>query len=80
VIRQIRNTFAHAHIPITFATKEVAAAMTLFRDVPILPPYAIGSDKAQAPTEPRAKFDFFCTRLTHNHIIASAHARRRVPI
>jgi hypothetical protein len=80
VIRQIRNTFAHAHTPITFATKEVAAAKTLFRDVPILPPYAMDSDKAQAPIEPRAKFNFFCTRTTHNLIIASAHAKRRVPI
>jgi len=80
LIRQIRNTFAHAHTPITFMTKEIADAITLFRDVPILPPYTMGSDKAQAPTEPRAKFNFFCVRTTHNLIIAAAHAKRRVPI
>jgi hypothetical protein len=56
LLRQIRNAFAHSHAPITFQTKEVAAAVDLFRPIPILPPYTMGADKKPIPEEPRAKF------------------------
>jgi hypothetical protein len=34
LLRLLRNTFAHAHIPVTFETQEIAAAIGLFRSLP----------------------------------------------
>lgn len=47
--RHIRNAFAHAHVPITFQTREVVAAVGLFRELPLFAPYAVGADKMAVP-------------------------------
>jgi hypothetical protein len=80
LVRLIRNAFAHAHVPITFETKEIAAAVDLFRDVPILPPFTLGYNKKPIPTQPRAKFHRFCDVLTHNLILSGRYGKRRVPL
>lgn len=66
LLRHIRNAFAHAHIPITFQTKEVADAISLFRKLPLFPPYVLGSQLKEAPDEPRARFHHHCEVTTHN--------------
>jgi hypothetical protein len=80
LLRLIRNAFAHAHVPITFQSKEIAAAVDLFRFVPLLPPFKLGADKKAIPTEPRAKFHHFCEVVTHNLILGGTYGKRRVPI
>jgi hypothetical protein len=80
LVRLLRNAFAHAHVPITFETKEIAAAVGLFRDVPVLPPFPLGYDKQPIPTQPRARFHRFCGVLTHNLILGGKYGKRRVPV
>jgi hypothetical protein len=69
LLRLIRNTFAHAHVPITFDTEEIVAAVDLFRSIPLRPPFQLGADKRSAPTGSRAKFHHFCEIVTHNLIV-----------
>ncbi len=66
LLRQIRNAFAHAHIPITFHTKEVVDAVSLFRKLPLYPPYVSDAQLKEAPEEPRARFHHHCEVTTHN--------------
>ena len=65
LLRHVRNAFAHAHVPITFDTKEVAAAIGLFKTLPIRLPAAVGASKV-VPSEPRARFHHHCEIVTHN--------------
>jgi hypothetical protein len=66
LLREIRNAFAHAHVPITFETKEVAAAIGLFRPIPLLPPYAVGAGQKAPPSDTRGRFHHHCGVVTHN--------------
>jgi hypothetical protein len=69
LLRLIRNSFAHAHVPITFETREIVAAVDLFRNVPLLPPHNMGAERAPVPTVTRAKFHHFCQLISHNLIV-----------
>ncbi|QAU47215.1 hypothetical protein [Bradyrhizobium guangzhouense] len=66
LLRHIRNAFAHAHIPITFQTKEVVDAISLFKNLPLFPPYILDSQLKEAPEDPRARFHHHCEWATHN--------------
>jgi hypothetical protein len=76
LIRHIRNAFAHAHVPITFDTKEVKAAVSLLEDVPLLHPFNVGADKELPAPEPRARFEDICGFVGHNLIVWPWHSRR----
>lgn len=66
LLRNIRNAFAYAHVPITFQTKEVVDAISLFKKLPLFPPYVLESQLKEAPEEPRARFHHHCEVTTHN--------------
>ncbi len=66
MLRHIRNAFAHAHVPITFQTKEVTDAICLFRTLPLFPPYVLNAQLKEVPLEPRARFHHHCEVTTHN--------------
>jgi hypothetical protein len=66
LLRHIRNTFAHAHIPITFKTTEIVEAGGSFKTLPLYPPYALDAQLKDAPLEPRARFHHYCEVVTHN--------------
>lgn len=75
LIRHIRNAFAHAHVPITFETKEVADAVSLLKDVSLLHPFTVGSDTKPPASTPRARFDDICGSVGHNLNVWPWHAR-----
>lgn len=66
LVRQIRNAFAHAHVPITFETKEVSTAIGLFKTLPLLPPHTVGGDKIDPASGARERFQCHCEIVTHN--------------
>ncbi len=66
LLRLLRNTFAHAHIPITFETKEIAAAIGLFRPLPLKLPHAVGADIKPVPLGNGERFHHHCEIITHN--------------
>jgi hypothetical protein len=66
LLRLIRNAFAHAHVPITFETKEVAAAIGLFRSLPVSPPRPVDVEKKAVPSGNRQRFHHHCEIVTHN--------------
>src|SRR6266704_4552417 len=65
LLRHVRNAFAHAHIPITFETKEIAAAIGLFKPLRMGPPHAVGAEKKAMPSSSRAQFHHHCEIITH---------------
>lgn len=66
LLRLIRNAFAHAHVPITFETKEVAAAIGLFRSSPVSPPRPVDVENKAVPSGNRQRFHHHCEIVTHN--------------
>jgi hypothetical protein len=66
-IRNIRNAFAHARIPIGFDTPEIANVCELINNQPPLTPFVIspGTPTEPGPT-PRERFTYVCHRLAHN--------------
>ena len=73
IIRRIRNAFAHALIPISFNTSEVANACSLLEVPPCLPPSsssASGAPEESAPL-PRQKYQRACEVISHNLLVVS---------
>ena len=67
VVRRIRNAFAHARVPVSFTTPEIAAACRVFDLPKPLPPIAVPADgSVPVFTEPRQRFMRTCEVLTHN--------------
>ncbi|WMT71062.1 hypothetical protein [Bradyrhizobium sp. Ash2021] len=66
LLRLLRNTFAHAHIPVTFETKEIAASIQLFKPLPLKLPHAVGADAKPVPAGSRDRFLHHCEIVTHN--------------
>jgi hypothetical protein len=79
LLRHIRNAFAHAHVPITFNTPEIAEAVPLFKHQALLPPYNLGADKQTVPEEPRARFHHACETMSHNLIVWGWRRRETMP-
>jgi hypothetical protein len=69
LLRHIRNAFAHAHVPITFETAEVSAAVSLFRPITLMHPHTVGADTKPIPDTSRGKFHHHCETLSHNLIV-----------
>jgi hypothetical protein len=75
IVREIRNAFAHAHIPITFKTDQVKNACKLLIVQELLPPRAVklgegGKILAQkVPETDRDHFIIVCEGLAHNLLI-----------
>lgn len=65
-MRHIRNAFAHAKIPITFDTPEVAAVCNQFTIMPVLPPKIVRKDPDKSKLAPRQLFEEIATVLAHN--------------
>lgn len=57
IIRSVRNAFAHAKVPITFATAEVAAICADLQHINIFDP---PEDVDQSEQPPRARFESVC--------------------
>jgi hypothetical protein len=70
-MRHIRNAFAHAKIPVTFDTPEVAAVCSQFTILPILHPRVMREEPAKEQLTPRRLFDEVATALAHNLILWS---------
>lgn len=66
LLRLLRNAFAHAHIPITFETAEVAAAIGLFRPLPVRFPRPSDIETRPLPSGNRQRFIHYCEIVTHN--------------
>jgi hypothetical protein len=67
VVRRIRNAFAHARVPVSFTTPEIATACRVFDLPKPLPPIAVPADgSVPVFTEPRQRFTRTCEILTHN--------------
>jgi hypothetical protein len=84
VVRRIRNAFAHARVPVSFTTPEIAAACRVF-DLPNpLPPIAVPADgSVPVFTEPRQRFMRTCEVLTHNLFVVCgsyAHGGSSFPL
>ena len=75
LIRVIRNTFAHAHIPITFETEQVKDVCKFLVVPELLPPFSVRVDKQgrviprQTPRTERETFCTVCEYLAHNFVI-----------
>lgn len=67
-MRHIRNAFAHAKIPVTFDTPEVAAVCFQFTILPILHPRVMREEPVKEKLTPRFLFDEVATALAHNLI------------
>jgi hypothetical protein len=70
IIRQIRNAFAHAMIPISFETQQVAEACQLLVVPTPLPPT---SSVEQTPEKPPARQQYrrTCETISHNLFVGS---------
>jgi hypothetical protein len=66
LLRLLRNAFAHAHIPITFDTKQVAAAIGLFKSLPVRHPRPADIESRPQPSSNRQRFLHHCEIVTHN--------------
>lgn len=67
-MRHIRNAFAHAKIPVTFDTPEVAAVCAQFEVLPVLHPRVMRQEPLKEKLTPRLLFDEVATALAHNLI------------
>ncbi len=65
-IRHIRNAFAHAQIPITFETPEVAAGCRLLTIQEVLFPRAVREPPVADKMTARALFTEVCNTIAHN--------------
>ena len=71
-IRHIRNAFAHAHAPVSFATKEIKDVVNELVDLEVLYPRVYRNRKvAFKRLSPRRKFEYICNAIAHNLIIHS---------
>jgi hypothetical protein len=50
LIRNIRNSFAHAHVPISFDTKEIADACAALKMPKVVPPHMVGANERDVST------------------------------
>jgi len=68
LIRTIRNTFAHAKIPIKFDTQEIKEACAHLAIPKLLPPFTIRPPSSEAPDEleGRRRFQDVCNAVAHN--------------
>ena len=66
LLRHLRNAFAHAHIPITFETKEVAAAISLLKLLSVKHPRPVDIENRPLPSGNRQRFLHHCEIVTHN--------------
>ena len=72
IIRHVRNAFAHAHSPVSFATKEVVAICNDLAEQELLYPRAYRKRKPDFKRfSARKKFEYACNAITHNLIIQS---------
>lgn len=72
IIRHVRNAFAHAHSPVSFATKEVVAICNDLAEQELLYPRAYRKRKPNFKRfSARKKFEYACNAITHNLIIQS---------
>ncbi|HEX4556399.1 MAG TPA: hypothetical protein VH249_20585 [Xanthobacteraceae bacterium] len=86
-IKGIRNAFAHAIIPITFDTPEVASVCRMMTMPEILPPRAIDPETFEprgvlnmAPRPaPREIFQKICEATSHNLFVMGRVISRRSP-
>jgi hypothetical protein len=75
LIREIRNSFAHAHIPITFETEQVKDVCKFLVVPDLLPPVSVRVDEhgkvmpRQIPRTEREAFCTVCEHLAHNFVI-----------
>lgn len=67
-MRHVRNAFAHAKIPLTFDTPEVAAVCAQFTILPILHPRTMREDPIKEDLTPRQLFEEVANALSHNLI------------
>jgi hypothetical protein len=71
-IRHIRNAFAHAHAPVSFATKEIKDVVNELVDLEVLYPRVYRNRKVVFKRlSPRRKFEYICNAIAHNLIIHS---------
>jgi hypothetical protein len=78
MVRQIRNAYAHSHVPITFETKEVKDAVGLLKQIELLPPFRVTGDKKL--TTARQVFSDACVTLTHNLMIWAHSIGRKLDV
>jgi hypothetical protein len=77
-IRHIRNAFAHAKIPVTFDTPEVAAVCAQLEILPILAPRVVRKEPIKPDLTPRLLFDEVANALAHNLIIWALEPVQRI--
>ncbi|MGB9369174.1 MAG: hypothetical protein WCE79_24505 [Xanthobacteraceae bacterium] len=69
-IRHIRNAFAHAHAPLSFATKEVKDVVDELTDLDVVYPRVYRERKVVFNRfSPRRKFEYVCNAIAHNLIV-----------
>lgn len=67
-MRHVRNAFAHAKIPLTFDTPEVAAVCAQFTILPLLFPRTVRTEPIKEDLTARQLFDEVAVALAHNLI------------
>jgi hypothetical protein len=67
-MRHLRNAFAHAKIPLTFDTPEVAAVCEQFTIMRVLPPSTVRQPPEKSSMTPRQLFEETATVIAHNLI------------
>jgi hypothetical protein len=67
-MRHLRNAFAHAKIPLTFDTPEVAAVCDQFTIMPVVAPSIVRQAPDKSSMTPRQLFEETAAVLAHNLI------------
>jgi hypothetical protein len=67
-MRHLRNAFAHAKIPLTFDTPEVAAVCDQFTIMPVVAPSIVRQPPDKSTMTPRQLFEETASVLAHNLI------------
>jgi hypothetical protein len=70
-LRHLRNAFAHAKIPLTFDTPQVAAVCDMFEILPVLPPSNSTAKTSKDGLGPRQLFEEVTNVLAHNFMFWS---------
>jgi hypothetical protein len=80
-IRHIRNAFAHAKIPISFASKEVSDVCDVMVFPRLMPPHVLGADKRDhSSLSGLERFRMICEMIAHNLSVRSFHRPKLVDI